>query len=106
MPKSEGNRGLQFVLLDRFKDAYNGLDPRIQKKVRKTLERAETDPFGPPVFLKKLKGADNVWTMRAGRNFRLVAYREGNRILLNDVHPHSVTDTRRVQQAGKRRGKR
>jgi mRNA-degrading endonuclease RelE of RelBE toxin-antitoxin system len=80
-----------FIYTERFKRAYRRLEPTEQELVNKALRQLATDRTHPGLRVKRIKGTDNIWEMRAGRDIRLTLEITSEAYVLRNVGHHDAT---------------
>jgi hypothetical protein len=60
---------------ERFWQLYRELPTEVQRLADKQYQLFRADPFHPSLHLKQ---AGAVWTVRIGRSYRAIAFREGD----------------------------
>jgi hypothetical protein len=61
-----------------FKECFESLPAEIQQKVREVYKIFERDPTHPSLKFKKVKGTDDVWSVRKTRDYRALGVKEGD----------------------------
>ncbi|WP_374687897.1 type II toxin-antitoxin system RelE/ParE family toxin [Promineifilum sp.] len=82
---------LSFVRTDRFKRAYRKLEPAEQELVKKALRQLAEDRTHPGLRVKRIKGTDDIWEMRAGRDIRITFEIGDDAYTLRNVGHHDAT---------------
>ena len=59
---------MQFVRTERFKRAYQKLEPAEHELVKKALRQLVADRAHPGLRVKRIQGTADIWEMRAGRD--------------------------------------
>ena len=77
-----------------FWRGYALLDPRIQQAARVAYRLFAENPDHPSLRFKKLKGYENVWSVRINDQFRAVGERNGDTIEWAWVGSHAEFDHR------------
>lgn len=76
--------------LPRFERDYKKLPPDEKERVNKALVKMEKDLRYPSLFVKKMKGTENIWEARASDSLRITFSLEGNGIYLRTVGQHDI----------------
>lgn len=76
--------------LPRFERDYRKLSPADKERVNKALLKMEKDLRYPSLFVKKIKGTENIWEARASDTLRITFSLEGNRIYLRTAGRHDI----------------
>ena len=76
--------------LPRFERDYKKLPPLDREKVNKALVKMEKDLHYPSLFIKKMKGTENIWEARASDSLRITFSREGNGVYLRTTGHHDI----------------
>lgn len=86
---------MRLRVADRFRKSLKALDPTLQKQALAALDKLQTAPARKGLNLEKLRGHDNLYTIRVNRNFRVLLRQEfdddGELFTLLSVGPHDVT---------------
>ena len=84
----------RYLVSDRYLHALGRLEGTVQQRVFEALEKFEREPGLPGLNLEKLKGHENLWSIRVTRGFRILLSKtnaaEGPQWILADVGPHDV----------------
>ncbi len=87
---------MKLIRTKRFLRAYRKLDKRYRERVKKALAQFLTDRTHPGLRVKRVRGTERVWEMRAGQDIR-VTFEIGqdadgaNAIVLRNVGHHDPT---------------
>lgn len=76
--------------LPRFERDYKKLPPVNKEKVNKALLKMEKDLRYPSLFIKKIKGTENIWEARASDSLRITFSLEGNVVYLRTTGSHDI----------------
>jgi mRNA-degrading endonuclease RelE of RelBE toxin-antitoxin system len=82
---------VRFVRTDRFKRAYRKLQASDQELVSKALRQLASDRAHPGLRVKRIKGTDKIWEMRAGRDVRITFEITDDVYRLRNVGRHDAT---------------
>ncbi len=87
---------IRFIRTNHFRRAYRKLDDRDRGLVKKALTQFVADRAGPGLHVKRIRGTDRIWEMRAGRDIRVTfEYEErqddGVAVILRNVGHHDPT---------------
>ena len=82
---------MQFVRTARFKRAYRKLAPRYRELVKKALVQLLADYTHPGLRVKRVRGTERVWELRAGRDIRVTFEIEADAYVLRNVGHHNPT---------------
>ena len=75
-----------------FWSGYRHLPEQVRRSARQAYARFQDDPFHPSLHLKALRGHDGLWSARITRDYRAVAYREGDTIIWFWIGSHAEFD--------------
>lgn len=59
-----------FRRTERFKKAFRSLPMPIQEKALKVFRLMQKNPFHPSLYVKKIRGANEIWEGRIDRQYR------------------------------------
>ena len=76
---------------ERFKKAYRKLAEHEKARVRKSIVQLLEDRHYPGLRVKRIKGTDSIWEMRAGRDIRLTFEIREDVYILRNVGHHDAT---------------
>lgn len=76
--------------LPRFERDYKKFSPADKEKVNKALLKMEKDLHYPSLFVKKIKGTENIWEARASDSLRITFSLKGNAIYLRTAGQHDI----------------
>ncbi len=76
--------------LPHFERDYKKLSPEAKEKVNKALLKMEKDLRYPPLAVKKIRGAEDIWEVRASQSLRITFNLKGNEIYLRTVGQHDI----------------
>lgn len=82
---------MQFVRTERFKRAYQKLEPAEQELVKKALRQLVADRAHPGLRVKRIQGTADIWEMRAGRDIRITFETTGEAYIFRNVGHHDAT---------------
>lgn len=82
---------MELVRTERFKRAYRKLEPRYRKQVKRALAQLLADRTHPGLRVKRIRGTDRVWELRAGRDIRVTFEIEQEAYILRNVGHHDAT---------------
>ncbi len=82
---------MELVRTARFRRAYRKLEPRQREQVKKTLAQLLVDHTHPGLRVKRVRGTDGVWELRAGRDIRVTFEIETDAYVLRNVGHHDPT---------------
>jgi len=85
---------MAFVLTERFRRAYRSLTAEEQKRVQNALRRMSEDLRHPGLRIKRVRGRQSIWEVRASRALWLTFEVEGDKIVLRIVGSHAATSKR------------
>ena len=77
-----------------FWRAYAALDPRVKLAARQAYRLFTGNPDHPSLRFKKLRGFENVWSVRINDQFRAVGERDGDTIEWAWIGSHAEFDNR------------
>lgn len=77
---------MELVRTERFKRAYRKLEPRYRKQVQKALAQLLADRTHPGLRVKRIRGTQKVWELRAGKDIRVTFEIEQVYVLRNVGH--------------------
>jgi hypothetical protein len=77
-----------------FWRAYGGLDERTKVAARAAYRLFAANPDHPSLRFKKLKGYENVWSVRINEQYRAVGERNGDVIEWAWIGSHNDFDSR------------
>ncbi len=81
---------MELVRTQRFRRAYRKLEPREREQVKKALAQLLADRTHPGLHVKRVRGTDRIWELRAGRNIR-VTFEIGHDVyILRNVGHHDA----------------
>lgn len=76
--------------LPHFERDYKKLSPEAKEKVNKALLKMEKDLHYPSLAVKKIRGAEDIWEVRASHSLRITFNLKGNEIYLRTVGQHDI----------------
>lgn len=82
---------MELVRTERFKRAYRKLEPRYRKQVQKALAQLLADRTHPGLRVKRIRGTQKVWELRAGKDIRVTFEIEQEAYVLRNVGHHDPT---------------
>ncbi len=82
---------MQFVRTERFKRAYQKLEPAEHELVKKALRQLVADRAHPGLRVKRIQGTADIWEMRAGRDIRITFEITGEAYIFRNVGRHDAT---------------
>jgi mRNA-degrading endonuclease RelE of RelBE toxin-antitoxin system len=82
---------VDLVRTERFKRAYRKLEPRYRGQVKKALAQLLADRTHPGLRVKRIRGTEKVWELRAGRDIRVTFEIEQGVYILRNVGHHDPT---------------
>ena len=82
---------MELVRTERFKRAYRKLEPRYRKQVKRVLAQLLADRTHPGLRVKRIRGTERVWELRAGRDIRVTFEIEQEAYILRNVGHHDAT---------------
>jgi mRNA interferase RelE/StbE len=82
---------VELARTERFKRAYRKLEPRYRKQVKRALAQLLADRTHPELRVKRIRGTDRVWELRAGRDIRVTFEIEQETYILRNVGHHDAT---------------
>ena len=87
---------MRLIRTERFRRAYRKLDEPYRQLVKKALAQFLADRTYPGLRVKRIRGTDRIWEMRAGRDIRITFEfhqdQDGiNAIILRNVGHHDPT---------------
>jgi mRNA interferase RelE/StbE len=62
---------IRFVRTNRFLRAYRKLDERYRELIKRALIQFVADRTNPSLRIKRIRGTERIWEMRAGRDIRI-----------------------------------
>lgn len=71
-----------------FEKYFKRLPREIQDKAKKAFRLWRGNPFHPSLHFKCLDREENIWSIRIDRNYRALAYKEGDIFLWFWIGPH------------------
>lgn len=74
----------------RFQEEFAALPTKIKGRARKQLALLLTNPRHPSLFLKKLKGYENLWEGRITQQYRFTFSVEGDTYTLRRIGTHDI----------------
>jgi mRNA-degrading endonuclease RelE of RelBE toxin-antitoxin system len=74
----------------RFQEEFAALPPTIKERARKQLALLLTSPKHHSLFLKKLKGYENMWEGRITQQYRFTFSVTGDTYTLRRIGPHDI----------------
>ena len=80
---------MQFEWSERFTRDYRRLSTEDQEKIDGALRRFSSNPRHPGLHLKKMKGTESIWEIRASDNHRITFQFDIN-VILRRVGTHDV----------------
>ncbi len=86
----ERYKDIEFRFSNRFDRSYNRLDYQDQEKVDEALELFRNNPEHPSLELEKIRGKEDIWSIRATRAIRITFNWEENTVALRVVGDHRV----------------
>ena len=75
-----------------FWRAYAALDPQARSAAKRAYRLFAENPDHPSLRFKKLRGYDNVWSVRISEQYRAVGERNGDRIEWAWIGSHNAFD--------------
>ena len=75
-----------------FWRAYASLSPSVRRFAKQAYQQFAQDPTHPSLRFKKLKGFDNVWSVRINDQYRAVGERDGDIIEWAWIGSHNDFD--------------
>lgn len=63
---------MKYVRAKRFHKSYKRLPSHIQEKAKKAFSLFKENPRHPSLFIKKMKGKENVWEGRVDEFYRFI----------------------------------
>jgi len=75
-----------------FWQLYRALPEDVRELARKNHRLFMANPDHPGLNFKKLRGAGNFWSVRVGRDYRVVGQRDGDAITWLWIGPHAEYD--------------
>jgi len=82
---------MKIARTERFKKAYRKLEPREQQLVKKAIRQLLADRTHPGLRVKRIRGTQGIWEMRAGRDIRITFEVHRDMYLLRNVGHHDAT---------------
>jgi mRNA interferase RelE/StbE len=81
---------MRFQFTRRFERSYALLTEENAERVRGALRLLEENPRHPSLRMKKIRGTDGIWEIRAGLSIRLTFEMKDDLVLLRNVGPHDA----------------
>jgi plasmid maintenance system killer protein len=79
---------MRFEVSRQFHKCYDNLPQDVQKRCNPKLEPWETNARHPSLHFKKMSKEQPWWSLRVSRQYRLLGWREGDRVIWDWVGPH------------------
>lgn len=81
---------MTIVQARRFQEEFAALPPHIKERARKQLALLLTNPKHRSLFLKKLKGYENMWEGRITQQYRFTFSVTGDTYTLRRIGSHDI----------------
>ncbi len=81
---------MTIVQTRRFQEEFAALAPNIKERARNQLALLLTNPKHRSLFLKKLKGYENIWEGRITQQYRFTFSVTGETYVLRRIGPHDI----------------
>jgi mRNA-degrading endonuclease RelE of RelBE toxin-antitoxin system len=81
---------MRFQFTRRFERRYALLTEENAERVRGALRLLAENPRHPGLHIKKIKGTDGIWEIRAGLSIRLTFELRDDLVILRNVGPHDA----------------
>ncbi len=81
---------MRFQFTRRFERRYAGLSGEDAERVRGAMRLLEENPRHPGLRMKKIKGTEGIWEIRAGLSIRLTFEMKDDLVVLRNVGSHDA----------------
>jgi len=75
-----------------FWQKFDALPPDAQRKALQSYRLFRTNPSHPSLHFKKLEGEENIYSVRAGLNYRALGVMKGDRVVWYWIGDHHEYD--------------
>lgn len=75
-----------------FNECFAALPADVQQKARETFKSFQKDPTYPGLKFKKIKGMDDMWSIRITGDYRALGVKEGDTIVWFFIGGHADYD--------------
>ncbi len=82
---------MELIRTARFRRAHRRLEPQHREQVKKALAQLLADRAHPRLRVKRVRGTEGVWELRAGRDICVTFEIETDAYVLRNVGHHDPT---------------
>ena len=82
---------MELIRTAHFRRAYRKLEPRHREQVKKALAQLLADRAHAGLRVKRVRGTEGVWEVRAGKDIRVTFEIEIDAYVLRDMGHHDPT---------------